>query len=301
MYNMMKVDGYMEQNISKYKAFVTAVNAGSFSEAAKILNYSQSGISRMIADLENECKVSLLQRGKQGVVMTSSGVELFPYAVKLCQEFDKLQMRIDDMNGIQSGIIRIGTFSSAATHWLPNIIAEFEKDYPNIEYELLLGDYEEIEKWISEGRVDFGFLRLPTSKDFDCIEIERDQQMVVLPQNHPLAEKAVISVGELTNYPFIMLEKGIKAEITEIFLKNNIIPKPKFTTFDDYAVMSMVEKGLGIAILPKLILQRISYNIVIKPLDVEAVRIIGVAMKGKKELSLAASRFIEYLDFRIKR
>lgn len=295
---MMKVDGYMEQNISKYKAFVTAVEAGSFSEAARILNYSQSGISRMIADLENECNVPLLQRGKQGIVMTSSGVELFPYAVRLCQEFDKMKMKIDDMNGIQSGIIRIGTFSSVATHWIPNIISVFEKDYPNIEYELLLGDYEEIEKWISDGRVDFGFLRLPTNKNFDCIEIEKDQQMVVLPQNHPLAEVEVFPVEKLEDYPFIMLEKGIKAEITDIFLKNKIVPKPKFTTFDDYAVMSMVEKGLGIAILPKLILQRVSYDIVIKQLDVEAYRTIGIAMKSKKELSLAASRFLEYLDYR---
>lgn len=70
------------------------------------------------------------------------------------------------------------------------------------------------------------------------------------------------------------------------------------TTFDDYAVLSMVEKGLGIAILPKLILQRIAYDVMVKPLDVDAYRAIGIAMKNKKELSLAARRFLEYLDFR---
>ena len=75
-------------------------------------------------------------------------------------------------------------------------------------------------------------------------------------------------------------------------------PKPKYTTFDDYAALSMVEKGLGIAILPKLILQRVSYDVVVKPLDVEAYRTIGVAMKSEKELSLAAQRFLEYLDCR---
>lgn len=288
----------MEQNISKYKAFVTAVESGSFSEAARILNYSQSGISRMIADLEKECGVPLLQRAKQGVCMTSSGIEIFPYAMKLCQEFDKLQMKIDDMNGIQSGMIRIGTFSSVATHWLPNIISAFQKEYPGIGYELLLGDYEEIENWISIGRVDFGFLRLPTRKSFECIELERDQQMVILSRNHPMADRNTFPVKALNDYPFIMLEKGVKAEITDIFVKNHMIPKPKFTTFDDYAVMSMVEKGLGISILPKLILQRISYDIIVKPLDVEAYRTIGVAMRDKKELSLAARRFLEFIEYR---
>lgn len=288
----------MEQNISKYKALLTVVTCGSFSEAARILNYSQSGISRMIADLEKECGVTLVERGKQGICLTSSGIDLLPYVEKLCLEFDKLRMKIDDMNGIQSGMIRIGTFSSVATHWIPNIIAEFQKDYPNLEYELLLGDYEEIENWISGGRVDFGFLRLPTKKDFEVIELERDPQMVVLPKDHPLAELEKFPVNALNEYPFILLEKGVKAEITDIFLGNNLIPKPKYTTWDDYAVMSMVEKGLGISILPKLILQRIPYDIVVKPLNVPAYRTIGIAMKSRKELSLAANRFLEYVDKR---
>ena len=56
-----------------------------------------------------------------------------------------LQMQVDELHGLQSGLIRIGTFSSVATHWLPNIIQQFQKDFPNIDFELLLGDYAEIE------------------------------------------------------------------------------------------------------------------------------------------------------------
>ena len=141
---MTKADGTMEQNIAKYKAFVTAVNAGSLSEAARILHYSQSGISRMIADLENECGAILLQRGKQGVCLTSSGVEMFPLAEQLCRQFDKLQMKIDDMNGIQSGVIRIGTFSSVATHWIPNIISEFENIRTSGKIAITLKDNDEL-------------------------------------------------------------------------------------------------------------------------------------------------------------
>lgn len=66
-----------------------------------------------------------------------------------------------------------------ATHWIPNIIKAFQEEYPNVDYELLLGAYEDIEGWISEGRVDFGFTRLPTKKSFDCVEIARDEQMVI--------------------------------------------------------------------------------------------------------------------------
>ena len=111
-----------------------------------MLNYSQSGISRMIHDLEQEWKVTLLERSRAGVRLTSDGMKLLPHAKNLCSEYQKLQMQVDELNGLQSGLIRIGTFSSVATHWLPNIIREFQKDYPNIDYELLLGDYTKIEE-----------------------------------------------------------------------------------------------------------------------------------------------------------
>ena len=288
----------MDTNIQKYMSFVTTVEYGSFSKAAEILNYSQSGISRMIADLEKEWKVTLLERNKGGVRLTSDGTKLLPYAKNLITEYEKLQMQVDELNGLQSGLIRIGTFSSVATHWLPNIIKEFQKDYPNIDYELLLGDYTEIEEWILEGRVDCGFLRLPTHPDFETIFLEQDRLMAIIPENHPLADTIKFPVTALCEEPFMLLEKGAKAEVSEIFERYDLTPKVRFTTWDDYAIMSMVESGLGISILPQLILKRVPYKILAKELDVPAYRNIGLALKSKKNASLAVKKFLEYLQYR---
>lgn len=271
---------------------------GSFTKAGEMLSYSQSAVSKMINDLEHEWKISVLERGKSGVRLTSDGLRIFPYAKSVCEEYKKLQMQIDELNGLQSGLIRIGTFSSAATHWLPNIIKEFQKDYPNIDYELLLGDYTEIENWISEGRVDCGFLRLPTRPEFDALYLESDRLLAVLPENHELAGEKTVPVSALCKEPFMLLEKGAKAEVSEIFENNNLIPSVHFTTWDDYAIMSMIESGLGVSILPELILKRVPYNIIIKELDVPAHRDIGIAMKDRKTASLAVNKFIEYLKFR---
>ena len=288
----------MDMNLQKYLSFVKTVEYGSFTKAAEILNYTQSGISRMIADLEKEWGVTLLERSKYGVKPTSDGMKLLPYAQNLCADFDKLKMQVDELHGLQSGLIRIGTFSSVATHWLPNIIKEFQKDYPNIDYELLLGDYTEIEEWIHTGRVDCGFLRLPTHPDFETIFLEKDKLMAIIPENHPLKDSKKFPVTALCDEPFMLLEKGAKAEISEIFERNNLTPNVKFTTWDDYAVMSMVESGLGIAILPELILKRVPYKIIAKELDVPAHRNIGLALRDKKTASLAVKRFIEYLQYR---
>lgn len=288
----------MDMNIQKYMAFIKTVESGSFTKAAELLNYSQSGISRMIHDLEKEWKVSLLERGRSGVKLTSDGLRLLPYAKNVCLEFEKLQMQVDEINGLQSGLIRIGTFSSVATHWLPNIIKEFQKDYPNIDYELLLGDYTEIEEWVLDGRVDLGFLRLPAHPDLDTVFLEQDKLLAVLPENHPLAGCDSFPVQALCGEPFMLLEKGAKAEISEIFEKCNLKPLIHFTTWDDYAIMSMVESGLGISILPQLILKRVPYHIVAKELDVPVYRNIGIAVRNKKSVSLAVEKFMGYLRYR---
>ena len=288
----------MDKNLQKYMAFVKTVEYGSFTKADDMLHYSQSGVSRMIHDLEQEWKVVLLERGKAGVRLTGDGIKILPHAKAVCMEYEKLQMQVDELNGLRSGMIRIGTFSSVATHWLPNIIKEFQKDYPGIDYELLLGDYTEIEEWIAEGRVDCGFLRLPTVPDFETIFLDQDDLRVILPENHPLAECDVFPVAALCNEPFMLLEKGAKAEVSEIFENCNLKPRVHFTTWDDYAIMSMVESGLGISILPELILKRIPYHIVAKKLSVPAYRNIGLALRDSKTASLAVKRFIEYLDCR---
>ncbi|MBQ7897850.1 MAG: LysR family transcriptional regulator [Clostridia bacterium] len=288
----------MDMNLQKYLSFVKTVEYGSFTKAAEIMNYTQSGISRMISDLEKEWGVTLLERNKHGVKLTSDGLKLLPYAQNLCADFDRLRMQVDELKDLQSGLIRIGTFSSVATHWLPNIIKEFQKDYPNIDYELLLGDYKEIEEWVRSGRVDCGFLRLPAHSEFETIFLEKDRLMAIIPENHYLKNCDRFPVTSLCNEPFMLLEKGDKTEIWEIFEKNKLIPNIKFITWDDYAVMSMVESGLGIAILPELILKRVPYRIIAKELDVPAYRNIGLVLKDRKNASLAVKRFIEYLKYR---
>lgn len=288
----------MDMSIQKYRAFVKTVECGSFTKAAELLNYSQSGISRMIHDLEKEWNVVLLERSKSGVRLTSSGQKLLPHAENVCREYEKLQSEVDELKGLKSGLIRIGTFSSVATHWLPNIIREFQKDYPNIDYELLLGDYTEIEEWIQEGRVDCGFLRLPTKTELDTVFLEQDRLLVVLPEGHPLAELEKIPVSELCGEPFMLLEKGAKAEVSEIFERSNLTPTVHFTTWDDYAIMAMVEGGLGISVLPELILNRIPYKIITRELEIPAYRNIGLAMRNRKSAALAVQRFLEYLQYR---
>lgn len=279
-------------------AFVKTVETGSFTRAAESLHYAQSSVSKMIADLEKEWNMVLLERDRNGVHLTTLGEEILPYARLLIEDHERLQKRINDIHGIRTGCIRIGTFSSVAIHWLPDIFAEFQKQYPLIDYEMLLGDYEEVERWIEEGRVDCGFLRLPTKLPFDTISLKMDEYMAVLPKGHPLSGQEKIRVEQLNDQPFMLLEHGGKTEVSGFLEKSGVHPNIRFTTWEDYAIMAMVEKGLGIGILPGMILQRIPYDIEIRPFEKPYFREIGMAVKDKNRMSPVTEKFTEYLKIK---
>ena len=287
----------MDNNLLKYMAFVKTVETGSFTKAAESLHYAQSSVSKMIADLEKEWNLVLLERDRNGVHLTSSGEQILPFARMLIDDYRRLESRVNEINGIETGMIRIGTFSSVAIHWLPNIFAEFQKDFPGIEYEMLMGDYEEVERWIEEGRVDCGFLRLPTRSAFDTISLKQDEYLVVLPKGHPLCEQHQVDIHQLENQPFLLLEHGGKTEVSDLLEKSQVHPQVRFTTWEDYAIMAMVEKGLGIGILPELILKKIPYEIEIRRLAEPYYREIGIAVKDRTRMSPVTEKFMQYLKY----
>lgn len=288
----------MDYNIQKYLALIKTVETGSFTQAARELDYAQSSVSKMIADLEKEWDITLLERDRSGVHLTSSGEQIMPMVRMLAEDYRKMEDYINDLHGIQTGVIRIGTFSSVAIHWLPDIVAEFQKDFPGIEYEMLLGDYTEVEQWIESGRVDCGFLSLPAKAKLDITSLKMDEYKVILPVDHPLTRKKKIPVHDLEGQPFLLLEHGGRTEVTRLLETSQVHPQIRFTTWEDYAIMAMVEKGLGIGILPQMILQRIPYHVEIRSLEEPFYREIGLAVKDRTKMSPVMNKFMNYLKYR---
>ena len=286
----------MENPLLKYLAFVKTVERGSFTRAAQELHYAQSSVSKMIADLEQEWGMLLLERSKRGVCPTSAGERLLPFVRRLLNDHRALEEQICRMNGVETGLVRIGTFSSVAINWLPELFTGLQREYPGIEYELLLGDYDEVERWIAEGRVDCGFLRMPTLPGFDTVLLRQDEYKVVLPAGHPLAQGETVAIEALDGQPFLLLEHGGKTEVSDLLERCQVHPDIRFTTWEDFAIMAMAEKGLGIGILPDLILQRIPYRVEIRPLQKPYFRSIGLAVKNRDHLTPAVRTFIEFLS-----
>ena len=133
---------------------------------------------------------------------------------------------------------------------------------------------------------------------FETLLLKEDEYKVVLPPGHPLAEREAVAIEDLNGLPFLLLEQDGKTEVSDILEQAQVRPEIRFTTWEDFAIMAMVEKGLGVGILPDMILRRIPYQIEIRPLRRPYYRPIGLALKSYAHLTPAAKKFIESLPFR---
>lgn len=291
-------DVLMQSFILKYQALITTVELGSISRAAAKLNYSQSGISRMIAELEQEFNLRLLERSRAGVALTQEGAALYALIQAVCQAQDAVDQKVHALTGTVTGSLKIATFSSVATHILPRLLQEYVAAYPQVEIELMMGDYSEIEKWVREGSADLGFLPYPpkgNARNIIFKELTQDELLAVVSRTHDLAAHTSVTLKELADQPFLLLERRDDDEITPLFKAQKLTPQVRLATWDDYAIMSMVESGLGNSILPALILQKTTYKIATKHLRPRAFRTIGLIHRTQLS-SLAALKFIQLVQ-----
>jgi len=281
----------------KCRALLYAIEKGSITAAAESLGYTTSGVSRMLSALEGELGFPLLQRRRDGVTPTRRCREMLPALRELIQQAERCRQMAGELRGVVSGTVSIATISSVAAHRLPDVIARFQKDNPGVDFRLMMGGYGDIEQWLSSGQADMGFLRLPTCTEFRVTPLERDELMAVIPLEHPLALQEAVTLDQLCQQPFIVLDRLGKGEpdLVEAFRAAGAEPRVRFTTLDDYAVMSLVEHGLGVGVLPKLILERTPYRLAVRPLEPRIYRQLGVAVRRDELPTPAAERFLSYL------
>ena len=197
---------------------------------------------------------------------------------------------------MDSVLVKIATFSSVSAQWLPRILKSFGKVYPNIEFEVVTGDfYDQIEGWIVNGTVDCGFLRLPSGKRLQTYALHRDELQVIVPCGHPLADCGTFPLEALASEPFIQLEEGEDYEIVAAFDEMGIHPNVKYTAREDRTILSMVSKGLGISLLPELMVRHSPYPVTACRPPMTFHRSIGIGVKDEKALSASTRRFVDYV------
>lgn len=288
-------------NIKKYEAFVRAVERGSLSKAATELGYTQSGISHMMQSLEDEVGFPLMIRTASGILPNDDGKMLLPVIRQLLSTNECLDQSIAKIRGSDIGHIRIASFSSVATYWLPSILADFRKDYPNVEVQIVEGGADRIEDMMASREADFCLYTGGESRKFDWFPLHRDRLMAVVPPDHRLTEKGAVPVADLMDEPFIMPMAGYDCEVHHILDTLPRYPGIRFSSCSDCVIVSMVAKGLGVSILPELLVSNYQSGAVALPLDPEQYRVIGMGVPQYRAASPVTRNFMAYVQGYVRR
>ena len=282
-------------NIRKYEAFVRAVELGSLSKAAEELGYTQSGISHMMQSLEEEVGFPLLVRTSAGIQPNHEGELLLPVIRQLLNTSESLEQYIAKIKGADTGRIRVAAYTSVATYWLPGIIRDFQKDYPNVEIQIIEMGSGAIEQIMRERKADLCIYAGGEGQEFEWVPLCRDRMLALVPPEHPLARQDCVPLEALLREKFIMPMPDYDGEVRYILNKLPRWPQILFSACSDYAIINMVTEGLGVSILPELLLKNYGHSAVALPMDPPQERMLGMGVPQLRTASPVTRNFMEYV------
>jgi DNA-binding transcriptional LysR family regulator len=281
--------------LKEYRAFILSIELGSISKAAEELGSTQSAVTRLILNLEEELGFSVMKRNKSGTALTDAGARLYHTIKDIVDGDKKVESLAQKIKGENTNRVTIGTFSSVAVNWLPSIMGEFKRLHSEVEFGLINGNYDDISKALEDGVCDVGFITLPTLSNLKCYPLVKDRILAVLPLNHPLSCEREILVEEFAKEPVISLPEQTDLDSRTVFKRAGITPNIAYRTNDDYAMISMVENNLGICLAPELILKGRMDNVKVLETNPPSFRTIALAVPYEKTASTLTVAFAQFV------
>lgn len=276
----------------KLAALAAAVDQGSFTRAAEQLGYTQSGLTHMMNSLEREIGFSVLLRDRRGVRLTPAGQRIMPMVRQCLAANQALEREIALVNSHQEETVRVASYASIAMHWLPELIEQFRRRCSGVSVDVQMGSVEEVYRWVREGRVDMAFASRQESSTLDWTPLKPDPLLAILPRSFDTGGAASLDVRRLEGQEFLMPSLGFHLDIMRALDRCGVTPVIRDTQVSDTVIISMVEHGLGVSMLSRLVLQGRQDDVQALPLAPRAVRELGIASRPRKELRLAVRRFI---------
>lgn len=276
----------------KWKVLLRAIDTGSLSSAAEQLDYTPSGVSRMMAALEAEVGFSLLTRGRSGVEPTRECASLLPTVREAVHLGALLRQQTDRINGLETGSLSVGSAYTAYFPWLTRLIASFTRLYPGITVHLLHETSSRLLQAMQERRADLCIISRREG-DMTWFPLRQDRLMALVSLDHPLAGADAFPLSAFATEPFIQIYPGQETDNSRLFARCGITPNIRFTTLDTYAAHAMVEAGLGVTLSNDIIAREWTGRIRALPLDPPQTVDIGLA--GLPVPSPAARRFLSFI------
>lgn len=242
----------MKLNIRQVEAFRAVVTMQSMSGAAELLGISQPAVSRLIGDLQKAVGIKLFTRTRAGVVPTRDARQFHDHVEKLFMGFEDLGHHIQAIKNLNEGSITIAATSSYCTGILPELIAQFKTDYPNIDLALHILPHDDVVDWMVAGRADLGLTSQRVARNDLLIERLEERPMVaVFPQGHRFEKMERLTPADFEGENFLSFPRGSapRFQIDRLFEAAGVNRVMTTEATSHHAVCALANAGLGVAIV----------------------------------------------------
>ncbi len=283
-----------------YEIFQSIIDNGSFAKAAAALHLTPSAVSHSISSMEEEIGFPLFIRSKTGVQLTSAGEEVSPYIQKIVASNNALSQAVSQMQGLQTGTVRIGCTNTVCLTWIPNILKSFQKEYPQIDVEIFQGSYDDVINWIKNGNIEIGIISDEANEKLPFIPLYKENLVCLVPKGYMPKDKKYMTPEDLKDQPFVIQQDSCDVDVINYLSKYRLSVRANCHILDDQSAIAMVECGAGISIMPELILETSKMNVDVYPLEPKQYRTLGICTGSNEFLPPAAKVMISHIKDYVK-
>ena len=278
----------------KLEALLMAVDLGSFTKAAEVLGYTQSGLTHMMNSLEKEVGFTLLERGRSGVRLTEEGERIAPAVREFLQANARLDSVIEQVASSRTEIIRVSAYASIAMHGLPGIIQRFREECPDVDVDIRMADHVDVPyELLAQGKMDAILVSPQDEGQYEWVHLADDPMFAVLPKDFDAQGMTAFPLAAFEARDFIMPSQGFDKDIMRIFNRIGVKPHILPTWVDDPTVISMVSHGLGVSMMTELTVRGRTDGVKLLPVEPASSRELGLAVRSLDAASDGLRHFID--------
>jgi DNA-binding transcriptional LysR family regulator len=245
-------------DFGQLEAFVQVAAHRSFSRAAETLQLTQPSITARIQSLERVLGEELFERSGRGVRLSDAGAVFLPHAERILQMLQEAKDNLDEVRSIHAGSLRLGSALTISTYVLPRILHVFHSRYPGVEVVVHTGRSEQVLHTLLSDEVQVGLVGSLMHPDVETINLYADEVILVANPDHPFTADGQATIEEVGSQPVILSDRGSSyyGLIHGFFRQAGVVPNVAMELDSIEATKRMVEEGLGIALLPRVCLER---------------------------------------------
>lgn len=276
-------------NTEQLRAFIAVAEQGHLTDAAKRLGLAQPTLSRQLQALERELAVRLLVRTPRGMLLSDAGAHFLTHAREALEALRAGTTELDELSQNPRGTVALGTLPTVGAYLMPTLLQAFHKRHPAVRLRLAEGLPERLEDGVASGELDLAVLNLPVRRgELVAQKLWQEDLVLVVPRGHPLGQtRRPVALATIIKEPVVVIPGAAGAlAIAAACEERGVEPRITVETDNPESARRMVERGLGVALLPALMARE-------KGRAVEVVEVAGaprrqVALVHRGERSLSA-------------